>query len=144
MADLKLKVGTATTLANANGGSLANNVNGAAASADLANQTNLDEECALELSVTLGTNAAAGDEVQCFLVPLIDGTNLAEVDSAYLNADHYVGSFWFVKVNTSAQRLTLTGVRLQPILYRAYLFNRTGKTISANWTLKAQGYIRQN
>lgn len=142
--DQKLKVGTATTLANANGAQM---TSGQAATAGTvwANQTNLDDEGALELQAATSTNAAAGDEVRCYMVPKVDGANVPTTDTStpYINPDHYIGSFWFVSVATTSQRLTISGIPLQPIEYTVILVNATGKTVSTNWTLKAQGYLRQ-
>jgi len=110
-----------------------------------------DLECAFELTCQWGTitgivaNTVIGD---LYLVPKLDGTNLPDVDttsgSSVLPAPTYAGSFVATKAPTASTnaRFVSGTVYLRPNLYTAYLLNRSGQTISANWTLKvvsAQG-----
>lgn len=77
-----------------------------------------------------------------YLVPALDGTNFPDVDttagSSRISSPHRVGFFEASKAptaNTDMRFGTIT-VDLAPLLYKAYLMNRSGQTISANWTLK--------
>jgi len=88
-------------------------------------------------SIVLGTVAA-----DLYLVPKLDGTNLPTVDttagSSALPWACYVGSFTCVKAPTANIDMVLISptVQLDPLLYTAYIINKSGQTISANWTLK--------
>ncbi len=78
-----------------------------------------------------------------YLVPLLDGTNLPDIDltggSSALPYSAYAGSFVATKAptaNTNARYVT-GNVIFNPMLLRPYILNKSGQTISANWTLKA-------
>jgi hypothetical protein len=77
-----------------------------------------------------------------YLVPKIDGTNAPQLDttagSSRLPYATRVGSFEATKAPTTSTDtyFIVPDVDLQPLLYTAYLLNRSGQTISANWTLK--------
>jgi hypothetical protein len=92
-----------------------------------------------ELVVGFGVAPTVGVTVDLYLVPAIDGPNFAEVDSTNhkLQSTNYRGSFVVLKSQTATQRLVLEGVPLSPRLYKAYLLNNSGQTISTGWTLKA-------
>lgn len=77
-----------------------------------------------------------------YLVPKVDGTNAQQIDttagSSYIPGTCLVGPLVAAKApstNTDTYFVTLN-VDLQPLLYTAYLLNKSGQTISANWTLK--------
>ena len=78
-----------------------------------------------------------------YLVPAIDGTNFATIDStsgaSYISGNFYAGTF----INALAMPSTSTNYRfatpvveLFPSIYTVYIINRSGQTISVNWTLK--------
>lgn len=92
-----------------------------------------------ELVVGFGSAPAAGVAIELYLVPALDGTNYAEIDTTnhLLQAANFRGSFVVLKAQTGTQRLVLEGVMLQPLLYKAYLLNKTAQTMSSGWTLKA-------
>lgn len=77
-----------------------------------------------------------------YLLPKMDGTNLPAFDStsgaAVLPGACYVGAFIATKAptaNTDMIFVTPT-VDIDPRLYTAHLVNKSGQTISSNWTLK--------
>ena len=78
-----------------------------------------------------------------YLVPKMDGTNLPDVDTTVNNGippTCYVGSFPCIKAptaNTNMRFVSNLVTVLHPMLYTAYLVNRSGQTITANWTMKA-------
>lgn len=90
--------------------------------------------------ITVNTVAA-----ELYLVPLVDGTNLPDVDltagSSALPLATFVGVFQFVKVPTAATNMRFVSpiVQFNPLLHRAYILPRAGQTTSANWSLKAVG-----
>ena len=90
------------------------------------------------------TNIVAGTiAAELFLVPLLDGTNLPDLDltsgASRLPFAAYVGIFDCTKAPTAATNMRfITGnVTFNPLLMRPYILNRSGQTISANWSLKA-------
>ena len=90
------------------------------------------------------TNIVAGTiAAELFLVPILDGTNLPDLDltsgASRLPFSAYVGIFDCTKAPTAATNMRfITGnVTFNPLLMRPYIINRSGQTISANWSLKA-------
>lgn len=121
-------------------GTLANAVAAAAATANLANQTDLDRFKNFVLNTGFSVAPTIGvAEIQLYLVPALDGTNFADVGTNLFNPNHYAGSFFPTKSQTAAQTLTLENVRVQPYLYKAYLLNLSAQTMAANWLLDAYG-----
>ena len=145
--DLKRKQGTTTSLQTTGSGTLSNNASVAAASANLANQSNLDRSALFVLNAGFSSSPAVGAEIQLFLVPAADGTNFDDVDSAgtphKVAPNAYVGSFVVTKAQTSSQRMTLQVNGLEPRLYKAYLCNIAGQQMAADWTLDAYGSLDQ-
>ena len=101
----------------------------------------LTAQWATVTSIAQGTIVA-----DLFLVPSIDGTNYATVDTTYISPNLRFGQF----VNALASPSTSTNYRfatgvgdLFPTLYTPYIINRSGQTISANWTLKFYFAIAQ-
>ena len=90
----------------------------------------------------IGVNTVAAE---LYLVPLIDGTNLPDVDltagSSSVPLAAYAGVFLCVKVPTAATNLRIvsTTVQFNPMLMRPYILNRSGQTIAVNWSLRAVG-----
>lgn len=128
-----------------NGASIATTAFSAAATTNLDCRSggNIPEDflVSFELACGFGTNPAANDPISLYLVPALDGTNFADIDTAnkVAQADHFVDTFFVNKVQTTTQRLTVSGKRLLPHLYKAYLSNGSGVTLSTGWTLKAVG-----
>lgn len=90
------------------------------------------------------TGIVAGTVVaDIYMVPKLDGTNLPDVDTTVNNGlppQCYVGSFTAVKAPTANTNMRFPSAvvpNVHPMLYTVYLCNRSGQTISANWTLKA-------
>lgn len=73
---------------------------------------------------------------ELYLVPALDGTTFADVDTAKVQSSCFVGAFAVLKAATAAQRLVLLGIPLQPLLYRAYIINRSAQSMAAGWTLR--------
>lgn len=107
---------------------------------DLFAQFELTCQWATVTGIVAGTVAA-----ELYLVPQLDGTNLPTLDTASgasrLPAACYVGLFECQKVPTASTDVRLVSpiVAFNPLLFTAYILNRSGQTIAANWTLKAVG-----
>jgi hypothetical protein len=89
------------------------------------------------------TGIAAGTTVaDLFLVPAIDGTNFPDIDTtsgaSYIPYTMRAGSFVAPKAPTASTNMLFqsAAVDLMPVLYNAYILNRSGQTMAANWTLK--------
>jgi len=86
---------------------------------------------------------------ELYLVPKLDGTNLPDVDttagSSALPSPTYAGVFVATKAPTASTnaRFVTGNVQFNPLLYTVYILNRSGQTISANWTLKEVGVQAQ-
>jgi hypothetical protein len=89
---------------------------------------------------------------ELYLVPLIDGTNLPDVDltagASHVAPNAFVGKFLAAKqlVTATDTRFALGPVVLFPCLYRAYIINTAGQTMTTtsgtSWQLRvvsAQG-----
>ena len=80
---------------------------------------------------------------ELYLVPLLDGTNLPDVDltagASAIPFSAYVGAFVCVKAPTAATNMRFISptVIFNPMLHRPYIIGHAGQTISANWSLKA-------
>lgn len=146
--NLTLKTGTAVTVTST-GGSASNLSAISAGTVDFRSggTTNLVEELSAfaELTCQWGTitGIAAGTVVgDLYLVPALDGTNYADIDStggaSYIASNYRVGSFVSPKALSTATdyRFATAVFDLFPALYTVYILNRSGQTISANWTLK--------
>lgn len=78
-----------------------------------------------------------------YLVPVLDGTNVPDVDTtggaSALPWPAYAATFACTKAPTASTNMRFVSalVTIPPRLYKAYILNRSGQTISANWTLKA-------
>lgn len=90
------------------------------------------------------TGIAAGTTIaDLYLVPAIDGTNFPDVDTtagaSYIPFTMRAGSFVAPKAMTAATNMLFqsASVELMPVLYNVYILNRSGQTMSTNWTLKA-------
>ncbi len=89
------------------------------------------------------TGIAAGTVVaDLYLVPAIDSTNFPDIDTtagaAYIPYTMQVGSFVASKSPSANTNMLFQSapVDLMPALYNAYIINRSGQTMSANWALK--------
>lgn len=137
-ADIKLKAGTPQTLQNADGAAVSNNAVGTVGT-DLDNSTELAELYDFELNGGFGSSVTAGEDIDLYLVPKLDGANLADKDTStpLFQPSHFRGTFITPTNGTAARRMTVEGVPLNPGKYTCYLHNKSGQTLSANWTLKA-------
>jgi hypothetical protein len=97
----------------------------------------LQAQCATITGIVANTLFA-----ELYLVPAIDGTNYPDVDTTSGTSNipftMRAGSFVAPKAMTANTNMLFQSnvVELQPVLYTAYIINRCGQTISANWTLK--------
>lgn len=142
MADIKLKAGTPQVLANANGASTTNN-SANAAGTDLNNTTEFAFTYSFELNGGFGSSVTAGEDLDLYLVPKLNGTNLADVGTAVFQPEHFAGTFITPTTGTAARRMTVQEVAVGPYLYTAYIHNKSGQTLSANWTLTAYPELGQ-
>lgn len=101
--------------------------------------------CRLELVCQWATitGIAAGTVcAECYLLPAPDGTNFPDVDTtsgtSRLPAGAFVCQFEAVKAPTANTNMRFVSpvIELSPMLLRPYILNRSGQTISANWSLK--------
>ena len=82
---------------------------------------------------------------ELYLVPIVDGTNLPDVDltagSSALPLSGYASVFLCVKTPTAATNMRMPSftVQFNPLLYRAYILNRSAQPMTANWSLRAVG-----
>jgi hypothetical protein len=133
-----LKEAAAVVLQNDNGASTATGLG-------VAVGTNLDNRSAgnaaqnfwanFELKSAFGSAPAAGATIDLYLVPAVDGTNFADVTSSIPPLPYFVGSFNTLAQATST-RMNVLNVPLQPLLYKLYLVNASGQTMSANWGVR--------
>jgi hypothetical protein len=99
-----------------------------------------------EMVVTFGVAPTNGQTLDLYLIPAPDGTNFSDGTSGaspVTVALHYAGSFPMRAVAT-AQRVTLRGVPLSPVLFKAQLYNGTGQAMAASGnTVKMLPYRQQ-
>lgn len=87
--------------------------------------------------------AAGASAADLYLVPAIDGANFPDIDTtggaSYVPYTMRAGSFVASKAPTAATNALFQSapIELMPVLYNVYILNRSGQTISANWSLKA-------
>lgn len=146
--DIFAKEGSAVTVTST-GGSTTNGSATSAGDIDLRSggTANLIEpfEALFELTAQWATITSITGGVpiaDVYLVPKLDGTNAAAVDTTSGAGRCPQGSYADTIVCASAPTANtnmrfVTGiVKLFPLLYTVYIINRSGQTISANWTLK--------
>lgn len=146
--DLRAKERAAVTLTSAGASITSGSAAAAGTALDARSAGNAadDFQAVFELTVQWATitSIAAGTIIaELYLVPKLDGTNLPDVDvtagSSVLPASTYAGVFTATKApapNTDAKFVSAR-VEFDPLLYNAYILNRSGQTMTANWTLKA-------
>lgn len=107
---------------------------------DFAAQFELICQWATITGITAGTIVA-----DLYLLPALDGTNYPDIDTtagtSRLPYAAYAGSFEATKAptaNTNARFLSPV-VTFNPLLFNPYIVNRSGQTMTSNWTLKAVG-----
>jgi len=144
-ADLKQKAGTPQTL-EASGASISNNAAGVADDADLDNTTALAFTYSFVLNAGFGASVTANEDIELYLVPVIDGTNEADKDTStpVFQPSHFAGVFITPTTGTAARRMTIEAVAVGPYKYKARLWNKSGQTISSTWTLTAYPELVQS
>lgn len=115
-----------------------------AASAAQDNATDLYEQADFELNVTYGTNPSAGGYCGLYIVYSLDGTNYEDGGGAVAPpATRWVGNFPLRAV-TTAQKISLPGIRLSPLKFKAVLVNSSGQAMGASGhTLLMRRYHEQ-
>ena len=83
-----------------------------------------------ELVATAGSAMAAGGAVDLFIVPETDASNYSDGGTTTQPPNHYKGSFT-TRASTGI-RLTLSGVPLPPVEFKAFLVNRSGQAFAAS------------
>lgn len=150
--DIRAKERAIVTLTSS-GASLTNGSAGVAngtADLDARSTGNVPDDLRVRFELTCQwatiTGITAGLVVaELYLVPLLDGTNLPDIDttagSSRLPYSCMVTEFEVPKapVANTNMRLISRPVDIDPFLYRPYLKNVSGQTKSANWTLRAVG-----
>jgi hypothetical protein len=117
---------------------------GKAISGALDNTTDLAIWADLELVVTFGSNPTAGQVVEVYLVPSVDGTNYADGDASIAPPYPSLVAAFPVRAVTTAQRIAFRGVQLPPGLYKYQVSNKTGQAFAASGnTLKERRYGTQ-
>lgn len=105
-----------------------------------------DFQAQFELTVQWATitGIAANTVVaELYLVPKLDGTNLPDLDltagSSVLPAVTLAAFFVATKIPTAATnaRFVTGNIPINPLLYTAHILNKSGQTMTANWSLKA-------
>ncbi len=145
IATIKELAGSSQAL-EASGGSCSNNAAVQANDANLDNTTELGFTCDFVLNGGFGSSVTPGGAIQLYLVPIIDGTNAAALDSStpYFQPSHFRGTFVTPTNGTAARIMTVEGVPLGPYKYQAWLWNQSGQTLSSTWTLTAYPVKAQN
>jgi len=145
MADFKAKAGTSQTL-EASGASCSNNASVKADDANLDNTTTLAFTYSFLLSAGFGSSVTAGEDIDLYLVPMLDGTNEADKDTStpLFAPSHFAGTFITPTNGTAARLMTIEGVVVGPYKYVARLHNKSGQTISSTWSLVAYPELAQN
>lgn len=147
--DIRAKERSIVTLTSS-GGSLSNGSAGVAngtADFDARSTGNAPDDFQVQFELLCQwatvTGIVAGTVIaDLYLVPLLDGTNLPDVDltagASSLPLTCLVGSFIATKTPTAATnaRFPSALINIAPRLYRPYILNKSGQTISANWTLR--------
>jgi hypothetical protein len=149
MADIRAKERAIQTLTST-GASLTNSSGGSAGDIDLRTSGGYEGDFQVQMELTCQwatiTGITNGTIVaDLYLVPKMDGTNTPDVDTT-TGASNFpiaclAGSFIASKAPTANtnMRFVTTAFDASPRLSTAYIKNRSGQTISANWTLKAIG-----
>ena len=110
-------------------------------SAAIANATATDRWMDLELNVTFGVAPSAGGYVGVYIVPSLDGTNYSDGDASIVPpATMFVGSFP-VRAVTTAQKVHIKQVPLQPLNFKVVVDNQSGQAFPATGsTVKYRTY----
>lgn len=140
---LELVAASATTsLMSTELNSLAN-AGTALGSTVLDNSTGLYLFLNAQLNVTFGSAPTAGNTVDLYLVPSLDGTNYS--DTATTPNQLYAGSFPLRAVTTAQKVIMLpAGVMLGPFKYKPFIVNNSGVAFPASGsTLDVYRYNQQ-
>lgn len=149
MADIRSKeraIATVTTT----GASLTNSSGASAGDVGFRSSEGNDGDLQAQFELTCQwatiTGIANGTLVaELYLVPKLDGTNAPDVDTTSGASNFPIAAFKAVflackapTANTNMRFITSV-FDVEPRLYTAYVKNRSGQTITANWTLKQTG-----
>lgn len=110
---------------------------GGNAAQDLQARLELVCQWATITGIVKGTVAA-----ELYLLPALDGTNYPDVDvtsgASAIPYESFVGQFTCIKAPTANTNMRFVSgvIDLHPVLYKAYILNKSGQTIAVNWSLK--------
>ena len=109
------------------------------------NSTNLDIYADFVLSVTFGSAPTAGNTVDLYILPSVDGgTNYSDAPVAATPPKELFAGSFYVRAVTTAQVIMLANV-LIPEKWKACLVNNSGQAFPASGsTLKYQSYHFQS
>lgn len=111
-----------------------------------------DFQAQFELICQWGTITGIAKDIvvaELYLLPALDGTNFPDIDltagTSYLPPSAFAAVFMATKAPTASTdaRFVASNVTFNPLLLRPYILNRSGQTISSNWSLKAVGVQAQ-
>ena len=127
-----------TTLQDGTSSALANGAVVAAATSNWDNSSNLCFVSGFELNTGFSVSPTVGVGIELYLVPALDGTNFGDFDTSTPNVQltTFTITFGVVFSQTAAQRLVATGIALMARLYKAYVYNKSGQSMAAGWTVK--------
>ena len=88
-----------------------------------------------------GAAVQANQSIDFYLTQFADGTNQVTAATSGLPVPAFRGSF-VTPVSGNVSRLTMSveGIPLTPIRYRAWLQNNTGQTLTSGWSLFLDAY----
>lgn len=136
--NLTLKQATAVTLVSSGGTVTSAAAAAANGAANITNSTTLAPIWSFRLVSAAASAPVQGTTVSLYLVPLLDGSNAAGVDTStpYFNPNYFAGNFvWPAASAATSQRMDIDGVPLSAYDYSAYIVNNLGQSMSSGWTL---------
>lgn len=149
MASIKLEAASITTVLSTELNSLANAA-AALASSGYDNATNLYLWAMFELNVQFGSSPTAGNTVDLYIIPAVDGSNYDDAvtgASGSAPSTSYVGGFPLRAV-TSAQKVPIGVARrvdLPPVPFKVFVVNNSGQAFPASGsTVKMVAYRYQS
>jgi len=103
---------------------------GVATSAAIDNETNLDRFLSLELELaTQGGARSAGAYVSVHIAYSLDGTNFSDLTAGPLDACQVV--VFPLDAATTARKIVIAGIPIQPLQFKLHLTNATGQAFGA-------------
>lgn len=84
-----------------------------------------------------GAAVSKDTNIDLYLVPSRDGTNFPNVDvtGGNLPPGSLKGSFVITVSGNNQARMNVEGIPVMPLLYKGYIKNSTGQTLTSGWSL---------